>query len=105
MKKKAKPYNTEEQPLPVAAEPAESCYMEARASQAEIPYWNILKNTSENVKKGLIVLLTQSLQHEHKKSTSAKELYGIWADDDITAEQAISELKSMRAFNRNPVEL
>lgn len=79
--------------------------MEARISQPEIPYWNVLQHMSDNVKLDLIMMLTQSLKTKKEKPVSAKDFYGIWADDGISAEQASGELKSMRSFQRPIVEL
>ena len=79
--------------------------MEARISQSEIPYWNILQRMSDNVKLDLIMMLTQSLKQEKEKPVTAHDFYGIWTDDGISAEQAASELTSMRSFQRPIVEL
>ena len=51
------------------------------------------------------MMLTQSLKTKKEKPVSAKDFYGIWADDGISAEQASGELKSMRSFQRPIVEL
>lgn len=39
------------------------------------------------------------------KQVSASDFYGIWGDDGIGAEEAVSELKDIRTFNRNTIRL
>ena len=68
-------------------------------------YWNHLKHLSDGVKLDLIVMLTQSLKHEDKPTVSVNDLYGIWGDDGISADKAVSELKSLRSFKRHSLQL
>ena len=68
-------------------------------------YWNQLKHLSDGAKLDLIVMLTRSLMHEKKPTISVNDLYGIWADDGISADEAVTELKSLRSFNRQPIQL
>ncbi len=68
--------------------------------------WNTLKYLDLDAKVDIITLLTQSLKPTKKrKQISAKEFYGIWKDDTMTAEQLLDILKSERKFNQDIVEL
>lgn len=35
----------------------------------------------------------------------SKKHYGVWGDDGVTDEELVEELKSLRSFNRNIIEL
>jgi hypothetical protein len=68
-------------------------------------YWNMVKHLSTNEKIDLITLLSQSLKNVTPTNISAKKYYGIWGDDGMSDEEFIDEIRSMRNFNRNIVEL
>lgn len=68
-------------------------------------YWNIIKHLSPDAKLDLIALLSKSLKKSSSKHVSAKEYYGIWGDDGMSDEEFIDELKSLRGFNRDIIEL
>ena len=68
-------------------------------------YWNIVKHLSPDAKIDLITLLSQSLKSSTTKTISAKKYYGMWGDDGMTDEEFIEEIKSMRSFSRDIVEL
>ena len=68
-------------------------------------YWNLFKHMSDGAKLDLIVMLTQSLRHKDKPIVSANDYYGIWTEDGISADEAVSELKSLRSFKRQPLQL
>ena len=68
-------------------------------------YWNIVKHLSPDAKIDLITLLTQSLKNTAPRHVQAKKYYGVWGDDGMTDEGFISELKSLRSFNRDIIEL
>ena len=68
-------------------------------------YWNIVKHLSPNAKRDLITLLSQSLKSSTALTISAKKYYGMWGDDGMTDEDFINELKSMRNFRHDIVEL
>ncbi len=77
----------------------------ARHKNSAMGYWNMVKNLSENEKIDLLPLLTQSMKVEESPKVSAKKHYGVWGDDGMTDEEFISELKSMRSFNQDIIEL
>ena len=68
-------------------------------------YWDIIKHLSPDAKLDLIAKLTKSLKKSSTKRISAKKYYGIWGDDGMTDEEFVDELKSLRSFNRNVIEL
>ena len=70
-----------------------------------IGYWNIVKHLTPDAKIELITLLTQSLKDTAPRRVSAKKYYGIWGEDGMTDEEFIEEVKSLRSFNRDIVEL
>ena len=53
----------------------------------------------------LLPLLSQSLKAVAHPRISAKKYYGVWGNDGMTDEEFVDELKSMRNFNRDIVEL
>lgn len=70
-----------------------------------IGYWNMVKYLSADEKKDLITLLSQSLKEDTKQKVSAKKYYGIWGEDGMTDREFVDEIKSMRSFHRDIVEL
>ena len=68
-------------------------------------YWDIIKHLSPDAKLDLIAMLTKSLKKTSTKRVSAKKYYGIWGDDGMTDEEFVGELKSLRSFNRDIIEL
>jgi hypothetical protein len=68
-------------------------------------YWNIVKHLSPDAKIDLITLLSQSLKSSTAKTVSAEKYYGMWGDDGMTDEDFINELRSMRSFRHDIVEL
>ena len=67
--------------------------------------WNIVKHLSPEAKIDLITMLSQSLKVTVPHHVSAKEYYGIWGDDGMSDEEFVNELKSLRSFNRDIIEL
>ena len=69
-------------------------------------HWNMLKHLDDNTKIDIIMMLTQSLKH-HQEDTSfsASKFYGCWGDDGMSDEEFVDELKSMRTFRKDIVEL
>ena len=68
-------------------------------------YWNIIKHLSPDAKLDLITMLTKSLKRTTPKRVSAKKYYGIWGDDGMSDDELVKELKSLRSFNREIIEL
>lgn len=69
-------------------------------------YWSLLKHLDDNAKMDLIILLTNSLKHSEKENeVSAKDFYGVWGDDGLTAEEFVNELKAERKFHREIIDL
>jgi len=68
-------------------------------------YWKIVKHLSPDVKIDLITMLMQSLKAKNSHHVSAKKYYGIWGNDGMSDEELVNELKSMRNFNRDIIEL
>lgn len=68
-------------------------------------YWNIIKHLSPDAKLDLIAMLTKSLKKTTTKRVSAKKYYGIWGDDGMSDDEFVEELKSLRSFNRDIIEL
>ena len=68
-------------------------------------YWNVFKQMSDVAKLDLIMMLTQSLKHDESRAVSANEFYGIWADENFSADEAAEEIKSLRSFNHKTVRL
>ena len=70
-----------------------------------IRYWNILKHLSADEKIDLIALLSQSLKEDTKPKVSGKKYYGIWGEDGMTDQEFVDEIRSMRVFQRDIIEL
>jgi len=52
------------------------------------------------------MMLSLSLKHrETEDSFSAKRFYGCWGDDGMSAEEFVDELKNLRSFNKDIIEL
>jgi len=68
-------------------------------------YWKIVKHLSPDAKIDLITMLSQSLKEKEPAKVSASKYYGVWGDDGMTDDEFISELKSLRSFNKEIVEL
>ena len=68
-------------------------------------YWNIIKHLSPEAKLDLITMLTKSLKKRNTKRISAKKHYGVWGDDGMTDDEFVEEMKSLRSFNREIIEL
>ena len=68
-------------------------------------YWNMLRHLSPDTKLELITLLSKSLQTTRKHHVSAKKYYGIWGCDGMSDEEFLDEMKSMRSFKNDIVEL
>ena len=68
-------------------------------------YWNMVKHLSPDAKIDLITMLSQSLKAAKPLHISAKEYYGVWGDDGMTDDEFVGELKSLRNFNRDVIEL
>jgi hypothetical protein len=65
----------------------------------------MLKHLSDDVKIDLITLLSSSLKEKTKKSIPASRFYGIWGDDGMTDEEFVNELKSLRNFKKDIIDL
>ncbi len=68
-------------------------------------YWNIISHLSSDDKLDLITMLTKSLKKTTPKRVSAKKYYGIWGDDGMSDDEFVKELKSLRSFNHEIIEL
>lgn len=68
-------------------------------------YWNIIRHLSPDAKLDLITMLTKSLKKTTSKRVTAKKYYGIWGDDGMSDDEFVKELKSLRSFNREIIEL
>ena len=68
-------------------------------------YWNMVKHLSPDVKIELITLLSQSLRTKKAHRISAQKYYGVWGDDGMSDEEFLDELKRMRNFKRELIEL
>ena len=68
-------------------------------------YWKIVKHLSPDAKIDLITMLSQSLKAAKPLHISAKKYYGVWGDDGMTDDEFVGELKSLRNFNRDVIEL
>jgi antirestriction protein len=68
-------------------------------------YWKIVKHLSPDAKIDLITMLSQSLKEKEPARVSASKYYGVWGDDSMTDDEFVSELKSLRSFNKEIVEL
>ncbi len=68
-------------------------------------YWNMLRHLSPDTKLELITLLSKSLRTTRKRHVSAKKYYGIWGCDGMSDEEFLGEMKSMRSFKNDIVEL
>jgi hypothetical protein len=68
-------------------------------------YWNIIRHLSPDAKLDLIAMLTKSLKKTTSKRVLAKKYYGIWGDDGMSDDEFVKELKSLRSFNREIIEL
>ena len=68
-------------------------------------YWNIIRYLSPDAKLDLIAMLTKSLKKTTPKRVSAKKYYGIWGDDGMSDDEFVKELKSLRSFNHEIIEL
>lgn len=68
-------------------------------------YWKIVKHLSPDAKIDLIMMLSQSLKEKEPAKVSASKYYGVWGDDNMSDDEFVSELKSLRSFNKEIVEL
>ncbi len=68
-------------------------------------YWNIVKHLSPDAKVELINMLSQSLRDGRTHKVSAKKHYGVWGDDGMTDEEFVADLKAMRSFKQDIVEI
>ena len=69
-------------------------------------YWNMFMHMDDSEKIDLIFFLLKSLKHEKAvPKVSPSDLYGIWGDDGMSDEQFLKELKSLRNFNQEIVEI
>lgn len=69
-------------------------------------YWNMLLHMDDDEKIELILFLIKSLKHEKNGSkVLPSDLYGSWGDDGMTDDQFLNELKSLRNFNQEVVEV
>ena len=68
-------------------------------------YWSIIKHLSPDAKLDLITMLTKSLKENAPKCGAAKKYYGMWGDDGMSDKEFVDELKSLRNFNRDIIEL
>ena len=68
-------------------------------------YWNIIRHLSPDAKLDLISMITKSLKKTTPKRVLAKKYYGIWGDDGMSDDEFVKELKSLRSFNREIIEL
>jgi hypothetical protein len=68
-------------------------------------YWNIIRHLSPDAKLDLIAMLTKSLKKTTSKRVLAKKYYGIWGDDGMSDDEFVKELKSLRSFSREIIEL
>ena len=50
-------------------------------------------------------MLTKSLKKTTPKRVLAKKYYGIWGDDGMSDDEFVKELKSLRSFNHEIIEL
>ena len=76
-----------------------------RSKRTANDYWNIIKHLSPDAKLDLITMLTKSLKRTTPKRVLAKKYYGIWGDDGMSDDEFVKELKSLRSFNREIIEL
>lgn len=67
-------------------------------------YWKVVKHLSPEAKIDLITMLSRSLVTEQHR-IEAKKYYGIWGEDGIDDDEFVNELRSMRTFNREIIEL
>ena len=80
--------------------------MDTAIRNATNTHWNLLKHLDDNTKIDLIMMLSLSLKHrETEDSFSAKRFYGCWGDDGMSAEEFVDELKNLRSFNKDIIEL
>ncbi len=61
-------------------------------------YFRFVKNWDVELKKDLIIKLTQSINSTDKKDLNFSSCYGAW-DDQRTSEQIIEEIKADRIDN------
>lgn len=67
-----------------------------------IPYWNMIKDSSKEVKETLLNMLYISLTEENKAVVAKDEalLSGTWKDSR-SAEEQIADLRHSRTINRD----
>ena len=69
-------------------------------------YWNLFMHMDDNEKIELILFLLKSLKNKKDNpKVSPSDFYGIWGDDGMSDDQFINELKSLRNFNQEIVEV
>lgn len=68
-------------------------------------YWNMVKHLSPEAKIDLITMLSQSLKTTKSKTVPASKYYGVWGDDGMTVEEFVGDLKSLRTFKKDIIEL
>ena len=51
------------------------------------PYWEIVRNLSDDKKQQLIILLDRSLKHKPKEPQTLDQLYGIWSDERVDVDE------------------
>lgn len=67
---------------------------------AAVPYWNMIKNSSREVKESLLNMLYVSLTEENSRTSKndVKLLSGTW-EDSRTTEEIIADLRASRTSN------
>lgn len=69
---------------------------------AAVPYWNMIKNSSREVKESLLNMLYVSLTEENRRTSvnNVKLLSGTW-EDSRTTEEIVADLRASRTSNKD----
>ena len=69
---------------------------------AAVPYWNIIKNSSREVKESLLNMLYVSLVEDNSRASrnNIKLLSGTW-EDDRTTDEIVADMRASRTSNKD----
>lgn len=70
-------------------------------------YWNYIKDTSDEVKKNLVALISFSLKSDMKRKEKdlLDKMSAPWPDDNLSADEFVDICESERDGNRELIDI